>query len=190
MKKFMTAVTATALAASMAIGSVLPVTAAPMTIAPAVPAASDVQKVQEWRWLRNGNRMNSDHMRHSLGEAIGPGAEIIRDRNWRRYRDWRRHGRHWSRDWDGPRYYRGHRGYRHWRRGYREYNGWWFPLAAFTAGAVIGSAISEPRVVYRNRGLGDAHVEWCYNRYRSYRASDNTFQPYNGPRKQCYSPYS
>jgi hypothetical protein len=32
-------------------------------------------------------------------------------------------------------------------------------------------------------------VQWCYNRYKSYRSSDNTFQPYNGPRKQCYSPY-
>lgn len=35
----------------------------------------------------------------------------------------------------------------------------------------------------------NAHINWCYNRYRSYRASDNSFQPYNGPRRQCYSPY-
>lgn len=47
----------------------------------------------------------------------------------------------------------------------------------------------RPRVVYRTRGLSTAHVRWCYNRYRSYRAWDNTFQPYNGPREQCYSPY-
>jgi len=40
------------------------------------------------------------------------------------------------------------------------------------------------------RPSGSAHVQWCYDRYRSYRASDNTFQPYNGPRQQCYSPYS
>ena len=33
------------------------------------------------------------------------------------------------------------------------------------------------------------HVRWCYNRYRSYRAWDNTFQPYHGPRRQCRSPY-
>jgi len=32
-------------------------------------------------------------------------------------------------------------------------------------------------------------VRWCDNRYRSYRASDNSFQPYNGPRRQCRSPY-
>ncbi|TIR42250.1 MAG: BA14K family protein, partial [Mesorhizobium sp.] len=31
---------------------------------------------------------------------------------------------------------------------------------------------------------------WCYDRYRSYRAWDNTFQPYGGPRQQCWSPFS
>lgn len=45
---------------------------------------------------------------------------------------------------------------------------------------------AHPRPVYR---LSKAHVRWCYNRYRSYRASDNTFQPYHGPRKPCISPY-
>jgi hypothetical protein len=33
------------------------------------------------------------------------------------------------------------------------------------------------------------HVSWCASRYKSYRASDNTFQPYNGPRRTCASPY-
>lgn len=83
------------------------------------------------------------------------------------------------------RYYNGHRGYRHDRPGYRYHRGWWFPLAAFGAGAVIGGALAQPPVRYGNR-----HVEWCYDRYRSYRAYDNTYQPYNGPRRQCYSPYS
>ncbi|MEW9804980.1 BA14K family protein [Mesorhizobium sp. ZMM04-5] len=46
----------------------------------------------------------------------------------------------------------------------------------------------EPRRYYR--GGGSAHVRWCYNRYRSYRAWDNTYQPYHGPRRQCWSPYS
>jgi hypothetical protein len=31
-------------------------------------------------------------------------------------------------------------------------------------------------------------VDWCYSRYRSYRAYDNTFQPYYGPRRQCIGP--
>ncbi len=40
-----------------------------------------------------------------------------------------------------------------------------------------------------NQGLGDSHINWCYDRYRSYRDYDNTFQPYNGPRRQCMSPF-
>lgn len=35
----------------------------------------------------------------------------------------------------------------------------------------------------------NAHVRWCYNTYRSYRISDNSFQPYDGPRKACVSPH-
>jgi hypothetical protein len=88
---------------------------------------------------------------------------------------------------DGHHYWRGHRGYRHWRHGYRRHGDFWFPLAAFTAGALITGAIAnQPRVIYRG---GDAHVRWCYDHYRSYRASDNTYQPYNGPRRECVSPY-
>lgn len=89
---------------------------------------------------------------------------------------------------NGNVYLHGHRGYRHHRHGYREYNGYWFPLAAFAAGALVTGAINNAQPVYR--GSGSAHVQWCYNRYRSYRASDNTFQPYHGPRQQCYSPYN
>ncbi len=37
--------------------------------------------------------------------------------------------------------------------------------------------------------LSRAHYNYCFAKYRSYRASDNTFQPYHGPRKQCRSPY-
>lgn len=85
----------------------------------------------------------------------------------------------------GPRhgFYRGHRGYRDRRPGYRYHNGFWFPPAAFIAGAIIGGAAT------RGPGVSSAHVQWCYDRYRSYRSSDNTFQPYQGPRRQCVSPY-
>lgn len=56
----------------------------------------------------------------------------------------------------------------------------------------------EPAPRYRPRyhtpspprySLPRAHVRWCNNRYRSYRAWDNSFQPYHGPRRQCMSPY-
>lgn len=90
-------------------------------------------------------------------------------------------------------YYRGHRGYRHARPGWRQHQGWWFPPAAFVAGAIIGGAIAQPQPHRapqpRRGGLSQAHVSWCYDRYRSYRASDNTFQPYQGPRRACRSPY-
>ena len=86
-------------------------------------------------------------------------------------------------------YWRGHRGYRHARPGYRRHGDYWFPPAAFALGAIIGGAMAaqEPPIRYRPRG--GAHAEWCFNQYRSYRASDNTYQPYNGPRRQCVSPY-
>ena len=51
-------------------------------------------------------------------------------------------------------------------------------------GAIIGGAVADRPVRY-----GGSHVEWCANRYRSYRAYDNTYQPYNGPRRLCNSPY-
>jgi hypothetical protein len=79
-------------------------------------------------------------------------------------------------------YYRGYRGYRDYRRGYRSYNGFWFPAAAF--GALVGGAIAS------QAGAGNQHVAWCQNRWRSYRVSDNTYQPSRGPRRACVSPHS
>lgn len=98
-----------------------------------------------------------------------------------------RHRRGFYRD-HGHGYYNGHRGYRHRRHGYRYHNGYWFPPAAFALGAIIGGAIAnEGRV--RSGRINPRHVSWCYNRYRSYREYDNSFQPYHGPRQQCRSPY-
>lgn len=33
------------------------------------------------------------------------------------------------------------------------------------------------------------HYDWCANRYRTYRGYDDTYQPNEGPRRLCYSPY-
>jgi hypothetical protein len=104
------------------------------------------------------------------------------------YRPWMKN-RHFNRNFarnDGA-YWNGHRGYREYHRGYRRHGDYWFPLAAFATGALITGAIinSENNRVYE----GNAHVQWCYDHYRSYRASDNTFQPNYGPRRQCRSPY-
>ena len=35
----------------------------------------------------------------------------------------------------------------------------------------------------------NAHIAYCQQRYRTYRVSDGTFQPNNGPRRLCQSPY-
>ncbi|HVK89972.1 MAG TPA: BA14K family protein [Mycoplana sp.] len=115
----------------------------------------------------------------------------------RGYRDGPRYynggGRYYSggdRYYRGRGYYRGYRGYPYYREGYRRYDdGYWYPLAAFTAGAIIGGAIASPPPRYANGGVNPRHFEWCAARYRSYRAFDNSFQPYSGPRQQCMSPY-
>jgi hypothetical protein len=35
-----------------------------------------------------------------------------------------------------------------------------------------------------------AHVQWCSQRYRSYRPQDNSYTTYSGGARQCVSPYS
>jgi len=119
-----------------------------------------------------------------MGQGLSSDVQTVQYQEWRRHRNFNRN-RTFSRN-DGM-YWNGHRGYREYRRGYRRHGDFWFPLAAFATGALItGAIINNQNRVYRG---GDAHVQWCYDRYRSYRASDNTFQPYDGPRQQCYSPY-
>ncbi|RJT36106.1 BA14K family protein [Mesorhizobium waimense] len=119
-----------------------------------------------------------------LGQGLSSDVQTVQYQDWRRHRNLNRN-RNFSRN-DGM-YWNGHRGYREYRRGYRRHGDFWFPLAAFATGALItGAIINNQNRVYRG---GDAHVQWCYDRYRSYRAWDNTFQPYDGPRQQCYSPY-
>lgn len=101
-----------------------------------------------------------------------------------------RHKRSGFYTYNGYGYYNGHRGSRRYHRGYRSHNGYWFP--AFVFGAIVGSTLATPQRGYRvveTRGNWSAHVDWCYDRYRSYRQSDNTFQPYHGSRRACVSPY-
>lgn len=124
-----------------------------------------------------------------LPSAPAASASVVTDVQYRdRYdRRWdRREARRDYRRGYRSGYYNGHRGYRERRPGYRYYNGYWFPLAAFATGAIVGGAVQARP----SANLSSRHYQWCENRYRSYKASDNSFQPYNGPRQQCYSPYS
>ncbi len=84
---------------------------------------------------------------------------------------------------NGKTYWNGYRGYREYRPGHRRHSGFWYPGAAFSLGIILAPAVRNN--VYR----GNTHVNWCANRYQSYRAYDNTWQPYNGPRRICVSPY-
>jgi hypothetical protein len=151
--RFLSNICAAGIAASFAVGTVVPVSAAPVFV-PNVPAtASDIQEVRhggphQWKGTQRGRVVKSgDHA-----------------------------------------YYNKHRGYNHRRSGYRYHDGFWFPPAAFIAGAIIGGAVaSQPRTAVVQ--VGSAHVQWCYNRWKSYREYDNSYQPYHGPRQVCQSPY-
>lgn len=172
MNKFTSSILAATMALSVGISGMIPANAAPIA-APRIAADNGVINVQMSR----------------AAQEWGGQRYYRGDRRWRG--DGVRHGGYYR----GDGWYNGHRGYRHRRHGYRHYNGWWYPAGAFVAGAIIGGALNNqpPRYSerrYYRQGGGNAHVSWCYDRYRSYRQSDNTFQPYNGPRQQCYSPYS
>lgn len=157
-----------ALALTFAAGSAIPVTAAPAFVPQAAVASDNVVQVQTRMQERRFDRRQ---------DRRGDRFDRRQDRREARFE--RRNG--------NP-YYNGRRGYRERRPGYREHNGFWFPAGAFIAGAIISGAInnSQPAV----RGGGSDHVSWCYDRYRSYRTSDNSYLSNSGDRRQCNSPYS
>ncbi|MCC5969239.1 MAG: BA14K family protein [Pararhodobacter sp.] len=71
-------------------------------------------------------------------------------------------------------------------------------LGSAVVGAIIGGALvhqfQQPRQHHQPRHhsgsfLSSEHINWCHNRWRSYRVVDNSYQPYNGPRRVCVSPY-
>lgn len=137
-----------ALSLATAVSSVPPAEAFPLAPAPK-PQAADVQLAQ------------------FPDRARCPGVGCPRMGRWRGDRD----------------SYRGHRNYRnryHHRRYYHDDDD--DDIGAFfgglATGAIVGGVLSQPRYVTpQYQGGGNAHVEWCYSRYRSYRAWDNTFQP-------------
>ena len=163
MNKFVSGTLAAALSVSFA-AAAMPANAAQMFVPQAPEASSNILNVE----ARNGDRnFQWRHNRHG-------------NRNFGVRRNFARNN-------DGGAYWNGHRGYREYHRGYRRHGDNWFPLAAFATGALITGAIlnSENNRVYE----GNSHVQWCYDHYRSYRSSDNTFQPNYGPRRECRSPY-
>ena len=128
---------------------------------------------EEWRWRNRDGRWRSGNFRERNFSRNWDGDNNWNGDDWR----WRRH---------------------HHRRHFRDSNAAILGLGLglglgslyYNNGYNNGYYVDPPRRVYRTQRLSRAHVQWCYDRYRSYRAWDNTFQPYNGPRQQCWSPYS
>lgn len=173
---------ATALVASLMLGSSLSAAAAPLFVPPAAAASPNIITVEGAgagpneaasapRFDRRGRQIPESQQDRDRGRTFDSAQGDRR-------RGFERRG--------NDVYYNGHRGYRDRRSGYRYYEGFWFPLAAFAAGAIIGGAIvgSPPPAPASN-----PHIDWCLSRYRSYNPYDNTFQPYRGPRVYCRSPY-
>ncbi|MDP3526007.1 MAG: BA14K family protein [Hoeflea sp.] len=109
--------------------------------------------------------------------------------NYREYNERRNENRRGFYRHNNRGYYNGHPGYRQARPGYRQHNGYWFPPAAFALGAIIGGAMNNNNSGIRSGSTNPQHVSWCSSQYRSYDVRSNTFQPYNGPRRECRSPY-
>ena len=159
MKKLMSGLLATSLAASFAVASVVPVNATPVFV-PKADTAPDRRAERSIPAMAPDEPVRSAHRPHA---SIA--GRVARN--------------------DG--YYNGYRGYRDYHHGYRRHGDYWYPAAAFLAGALITGAIVNNNA---RRYSGNSHVSWCYDHYRSYRAYDNTFNPgKNRPRQQCYSPY-
>jgi hypothetical protein len=159
------------LALGLAAGLSAPVSAGPMSpLTPSIPssAAPEILPVRS-DWAGGNNR----------------GDYWAFNRHHRQWQGNRWQGHRWRRD----NWRRGYRDNWRWRHNYRRHyggSGIYFGLGGFGIGPAFNDYYYTPRRAYRG---GSAHVRWCYNRYRSYRAWDNTFQPYNGPRRQCLSPY-
>ncbi|SCW73804.1 BA14K-like protein [Rhizobium mongolense subsp. loessense] len=123
--------------------------------------------------------------------------EQVRDRDWSGWSNFARRRYLKSVRSNRGSYYGGYRGYRYNRyygRRYHDYdndNDAAAIIGGLALGAIVGGALAQPGYYGPSSYAygGNGHTSWCYSRYRSYRAWDNTFQPYYGPRRQCVSPY-
>lgn len=101
----------------------------------------------------------------------------------------------------GRRELNGFKGYRHYRRGYHKYkDNWWYPEAAFVTFSHLNTKDVPLKIVSDTKRahfissfekkepwMLKEHIASCRARYRSYNKNDNSFQPFHGPRKQCFS---
>ena len=81
----------------------------------------------------------------------------------------------WDRRNHGPRYRSKRSGYNHYYGGYWYRTPWWMTVVV--------------PVLPIYGGGGDAHVQWCLNKYRSYNPQTDQFLGYDGIYHYCNSPY-
>ncbi|MDX8491710.1 BA14K family protein [Mesorhizobium sp. VK22B] len=64
-------------------------------------------------------------------------------------------------------------------------------LDASPMGQTDANAAAQPseRAPDQQAQLPAAHLEWCANRYRSYRPQENSYRSYSGELRPCISPY-
>jgi hypothetical protein len=62
-------------------------------------------------------------------------------------------------------------------------------IGGVIAGAAIANAAQPREILIQPASSTNAHVDYCFKRYKSYRMEDNSWQPHEGPRKPCISPF-
>lgn len=84
---------------------------------------------------------------------------------------------------------RQYRSYRPETDSYRSYGGAIRPCISPYSDSLTTTADTEASIIYISgeaSAVSDEHIRACMSRYRSYRAEDNSYQPYGGgPRRQC-----
>jgi hypothetical protein len=143
---------------------------------------------------QNLTTSNVEQVRRRGGRGFRRGGRSFRGRSLRGGRGFRGRAFRRGRAWRGGRGYRGRifrgsRGFyggryhrRGWRSGRRWYGGRWIgpAIVAGTAALILGGSIANSQSAY--------HGNWerCDDRFRSFRWSDGTYQPYGDrPRRLC-----
>jgi hypothetical protein len=90
--------------------------------------------------------------------------------------------REWNRKRHGNRCREAFGNCRHFHGGYYYETPWW------TLPLIIDGGSRYDDDDYDD--LGDSHVEWCLDRYRSYNPRTNTWVSYSGEVRECRSPYA
>lgn len=128
----------------------------------------------------------------SANPAMNPGSaltthqlELVQTIDYHRRSD-RRYYDRYDRRYHGNRYRSPRGAYRHrYTDGYYYANPWW----ALGLGAILAEPVRPHRVRPIAPARSQAHVAWCFDRYRSYNQRSDTFTGYDGVVRPCRSPY-